>query len=69
LSRPSVGDDPKFTKSTFSAADGACLEVARVGDWILLRNSRCPETETMRLTLEEWRAFRLGVQHGELGFD
>jgi hypothetical protein len=68
LSRPSVGEDPEFTKSTFSGGVN-CLEVARVGDWVLLRNSRCPETELMRLTMDEWHAFRLGVQHGEFRFD
>jgi len=68
LSRPSVGEDPEFTKSTFSGG-GACLEAARVGEWILLRNSRHPDTELMRLTLDEWTAFRLGVQHGEFRFD
>jgi hypothetical protein len=45
------------------------LEVARVDGGILLRNSREPETELIRLTLEEWTAFRLGVQNGELRFD
>jgi len=68
LSRPSVGEDPEFTTSTFSGGVN-CLEVARVGNWVLLRNSRCPETELMRLTLDEWTAFRLGVQHGEFHFD
>ncbi len=68
MNRPSVGEDPKFTKSTFSG-EGACLEVAHIGEWVLLRNSRFPETEPMRLTLDEWRAFRLGVQHGEFCFD
>jgi len=68
LSRPSVGEDPKFVKSTFSTA-GSCLEVAQVGDWVLLRNSRCRETELIRLTPDEWKAFTMGVQHGEFSFD
>jgi len=68
LSRPSVGKDQEFTKSSLSGS-GNCLEVARVDGGILLRNSREPETELIRLTLEEWTAFRLGVQNGELRFD
>jgi Domain of unknown function (DUF397) len=68
LSGPNVGEDPKFTKSTFSGA-GGCLEVAHVDDGVLLRNSRFPDSEPMRLTMAEWRAFRLGVQHGEFCFD
>jgi len=68
LNRPTFGEDPRFTKSTFSGA-GSCLEVAQVGDWILLRNSRHPEAELIRLTLDEWNAFELGVQHGEFTFD
>jgi hypothetical protein len=67
LSQPSVGEDPKFTKSTFSNVEG-CLEVAQDGDCILLRNSRHPETERIRLTPNEWKAFWLGVQDGELRF-
>lgn len=67
MSRPSVGEDPEFRTSTFSGGVN-CLEVALVGDWVLLRNSRCPETELMRLTLDEWKAFRLGVLHGEFCF-
>jgi hypothetical protein len=68
LSRPSVGEEPKFTKSTFSGA-GSCLEVARVGNQVLLRNSRFPEVEPLQLTMDEWKAFRLGVEHGEFRFD
>jgi hypothetical protein len=68
LSRPIVGEDPEFTKSTFSGG-GNCLEVAHVGGWVLLRNSRNPDTELIRLTLDEWKAFTRGVQHGELCFD
>ena len=68
MSRPSVEEDPKFKKSTFSGT-GGCLEVAWTGEWVLLRNSRCPEAEVMRLTLAEWKAFTLGVQHDEFRFD
>ena len=64
MSRPSVGEDPKFVKSTYSGA-GSCLEFARVDGWVLLRNSRCPDTEFIRLTLDEWVAFKKGVLHGE----
>jgi Domain of unknown function (DUF397) len=45
------------------------LEVARDGDAILLRNSRHPQTERIRLTVREWKAFTQGLQHGELLFD
>ena len=68
LSRPSVGEDPKFVKSTYSGG-GGCLEFARVSDWILLRNSRCPDTEFMRLTLDEWKAFRQSVLDGMFAND
>jgi Domain of unknown function (DUF397) len=68
LSQPSVGEDPEFTKSTFSG-EGNCLEVAHVGGWVLLRNSRFPDVKLPKLTLDEWNAFRLGVQNGEFCFD
>lgn len=68
VSQPSVGEDPQFTKSTFSNA-GGCLEVAQDGDAILLRNSRHPETECIRLTMREWKAFTQGLQHGEFLFE
>ena len=67
MSRPSVGEDPNFTKSTFSGA-GNCLEVAQVGDWVLLRNSRFPESEVIRLTMDEWDAFTLGVRDDQFRF-
>ncbi len=41
------------------------MEVARSGEWVLLRNSRSPETELLRLTVGEWKAFVLGLNGGE----
>jgi hypothetical protein len=43
--------------------------VAQEGDDILLRNSRHPETERIRLTMHEWKAFVQGVRHGQFVYD
>jgi hypothetical protein len=54
----------KSTKSTKSTS-GACVEVARDGDEILVRNSRDPAGPVLRVSREAWDAFRQGVADGE----
>lgn len=53
----------KSSKSS-SAADGECLELARVGGEILLRESDNPEV-VVRTTPAKLRAFLGGVKGGE----
>jgi predicted secreted Zn-dependent protease len=54
----------RWVKSTKSTS-GACVEVARDGDEILVRNSRDPAGPVLRVSREAWDAFRQGVADGE----
>jgi hypothetical protein len=54
----------KWQKSTF-CADSACLEVARIGDRIAIRNNTRPECEPLMIDLDAWSAFVAGITAGE----
>jgi hypothetical protein len=43
---------------------GNCVEVARIGNEVLVRNSTRPD-EVLSFTVEEWEAFVGGVKQGE----
>jgi len=45
----------------------ACVEVARHGDVVRVRDSKHPERQPLTFTAEEWEPFVLGVQAGEFG--
>jgi len=53
-------------KRVSSREDAACVELARCGDLMLMRNSSNPGV-ILSFTREEWRAFALGVKAGEFG--
>jgi hypothetical protein len=56
----------KWRKSSFSGGNGACVEVATLGDDIVaVRNSNHPDAGTVFFTPAEMRAFIRGVQAGE----
>jgi hypothetical protein len=52
-----------WRKSSY-CENGACAEVARVGDEVLLRSTRAPD-DIVRLTAAEWEALVRGIQAGE----
>ena len=55
-----------WTKSSLSAANGNCVEVADLsGDPIKVRNSRDANGPILRFTPAEWDAFLGGVRNGE----
>jgi len=43
---------------------GACVEIAPVGDAIMIRSSLNPETTPVTLTRKEWEEFLYGVKEG-----
>jgi predicted secreted Zn-dependent protease len=44
---------------------GACVGVARLGEFVLIGNSSDPEAPVSRFTRQEWRSFIAGVKLGE----
>jgi hypothetical protein len=44
---------------------GACVGVARQGEFVLVGNTSDPETPVSRFTSEEWSAFVAGVKLGD----
>lgn len=42
-----------------------CVEVAKDGDEVLIRDSKHPEQAPLRFTRAEWDAFTAGVRAGE----
>ena len=60
-------DPPKWRKST-RCASATCVEVARVDDQYLVRDSKRPELAPLAFTEEEWNAFVEGVKAGEFRF-
>lgn len=56
----------RWVKSSVSAGNGACVEVAKGSeDEVLLRNSRDPDGPVHSFTKAEWVAFLAGVKAGE----
>ena len=47
----------------------ACIEVAKVADRFLIRDSKNPDTGTLVFTTEEWEAFTEAVKRDEFRFD
>ncbi|MCX9193379.1 DUF397 domain-containing protein [Carbonactinospora thermoautotrophica] len=50
--------------STDDSAEN-CIEVARVGDYIAVRDGKDPEGPKLIFTLSEWDAFVAGAKDGE----
>jgi hypothetical protein len=53
-----------WVKSSFSFANGNCVEVAVLpGGWIGIRDSRDPGGPVLRMTRAGWAAFLGGARH------
>lgn len=60
-------DPPKWVKSS-RCTSGTCVEVAKVADQYLVRDSKRPEVAPLAFTRDEWNAFVQGVNAGEFRF-
>jgi predicted secreted Zn-dependent protease len=48
--------------------NGTCVEVARVGDRYLIRDSKQPQMTALSFAEDQWAAFVDGVNAGEFRF-
>lgn len=62
---PSDSAGLEWIKSRSSLPEGECVEVAKDGDTVLIRNSREPRGNILRYTAAEMRAFIEGAKNGE----
>lgn len=60
--------DGAWRKSTFSGANGDCVEVAEAGELVAVRHSREPEQGTLVYTRTEIDAFIRGCKAGEFDY-
>ncbi|MFI6481477.1 DUF397 domain-containing protein [Nonomuraea sp. NPDC050663] len=55
----------EWQKSTYSMSNGECVEIARTGSAVHVRDSKDPSGPTLTFTAGEWRAFLKGAVDGE----
>ncbi|MFC6079778.1 DUF397 domain-containing protein [Sphaerisporangium aureirubrum] len=46
-----------FRKSSYSAQEGQCVEIAGSGGHVVVRDSKNPGGPVLAFTTDEWRAF------------
>jgi hypothetical protein len=56
-----------WRKSSYSNPSGNCVEAAKVGNDVAVRNSRFPDGPALVFTPAEWDAFLRGVKDGDFG--
>jgi hypothetical protein len=57
------GDPDWFVSHTCDG--GACIKVARQGEFVLIGNTKSPEGPFSEFTTEEWRNFLVGAKNGD----
>jgi hypothetical protein len=59
-------NEPAWRKSSFSGPQGGeCVEVAKAGANVLVRDSKHPEGTRLALSPSAWSAFLTGIRKGE----
>lgn len=61
-------EEPHWRRSGHCSA-GSCVEVARMGEDFLIRDSKEPNGMPLRFTTAEWDAFVAGVKAGDFSFE
>ncbi|GII80902.1 hypothetical protein Sru01_58840 [Sphaerisporangium rufum] len=56
-----------WTKSSHSGDTGDCLELARLGGVVAVRDSKRQDGPVLLITAGGWRAFRDGLKDGGFG--
>ncbi len=65
--RPSPAEltDASWFKAQASSANGGCLEVAFVRDWVALRDNEDPQNPPFVVTQHVWSCWLDGAKNGE----
>lgn len=56
-------------RTSLRCSSAACVEVAKVGETYLFRDSKDPAGPTLSFTTDEWDAFVAGVEAGDFAFE
>lgn len=59
---------PEWRRSK-GCGSSTCIEVAKVGDQYLVRDSKNPDATPLTFTADEWFAFVSGVKRDEFRFE
>lgn len=51
-------------RKSAASAQGDCVEIAFVGEQVLLRHSKKPDGPVIAFSRQEWGAFLVGVREG-----
>jgi hypothetical protein len=63
-----AGASPTWVKSSQSVGAGACVELAAIGNFIALRDSKNPDLTPFYYTHTEMSAFLQGAKRGEFDY-
>lgn len=61
-------EEPHWRRSG-RCSTGACVEVARVAELVLIRDSKVPDSAILHVSTQEWKAFVTGVKAGDFSTD
>lgn len=65
MSFPQVQSGELVWRWATGCGGGTCVEVALIGDEVLVRDGKDPSGPILRYSLDEWAAFAEGVRRGE----
>jgi Domain of unknown function (DUF397) len=57
-------DELCWRKATFSAGDGACVQIASAQEYVAIRDSKNPESGMLRCSPEQFRSMLDAVKNG-----
>jgi hypothetical protein len=53
----------------YDCDSSACIEVAKLGEEFLIRDSKDPDGHTLKFSRDEWESFIRGIRAGDLPLD